>query len=261
MPQYFQSSPWQDAARYGAGLGDTLGQAFIQLPQQRAMIAMHAQQQQQAMQQRAFENQQQLLQQQQLGQYRDQTTRETARHNRFLEDQSSYRTIPAPGGGYVSNSLLGQQEPMTPVQVPQAMAQGAMGDMGPVLGQIIGLLGQQSQQPPMPGRTFVPTPQKALVPAEHERVMSPGSVLMQNGAPVYTNTNYKAESPMRIPASELATLSTMTNAPQVQGIVDRFKALSQQFQQGQPQQQFPQVTNTPNRRFRFDPATQTLIPQ
>ena len=70
MPQYFQSSPWQDAARYGQGLADTLGQAFIQMPQQRAMLAMQQHKAQQDAQQQAYQNQQQVLQQQQLGTYR-----------------------------------------------------------------------------------------------------------------------------------------------------------------------------------------------
>lgn len=46
-------SPWQDAANYGSGLGETLGKLLIGLPQQRAELAMQRQQ---------FPLQQQLLQ-------------------------------------------------------------------------------------------------------------------------------------------------------------------------------------------------------
>lgn len=52
---YFAGSPWTDAASYGQGLGQTLGQAMLQMPQQRYELAaqqqmMRAKQQQEALQ-------------------------------------------------------------------------------------------------------------------------------------------------------------------------------------------------------------------
>lgn len=40
MPQYVGYSPWTDAANYGAGLGQSLTQAFQQMPQQRYQMAL-----------------------------------------------------------------------------------------------------------------------------------------------------------------------------------------------------------------------------
>lgn len=42
MANYVQYSPWTDAAAYGRGLGDTLSQAMLQMPQQRAALAQQA---------------------------------------------------------------------------------------------------------------------------------------------------------------------------------------------------------------------------
>lgn len=68
MP-YFAGSPWTDAASYGQGLGQSLGQAMLQMPQQRYELAaqqaqMRATQQRNmlelALQNRAQQSQQQL---------------------------------------------------------------------------------------------------------------------------------------------------------------------------------------------------------
>src|ERR1017187_9147247 len=40
MPNYFYNSNFPDAAAYGQGLGNSLGQAMIGLPQKRAEMAM-----------------------------------------------------------------------------------------------------------------------------------------------------------------------------------------------------------------------------
>ena len=45
MP-YISSSPWKDAAEYGAGLGNTLGSILAGMPQQRAQLAIQQAQQQ-----------------------------------------------------------------------------------------------------------------------------------------------------------------------------------------------------------------------
>ena len=42
MANYVQYSPWTDAAAYGRGLGDSLSQAMLQMPQQRAALAQQA---------------------------------------------------------------------------------------------------------------------------------------------------------------------------------------------------------------------------
>lgn len=69
MGGYFQGSPWTDAASYGQGLGQTLGQAMLAMPQQRYELAaqqaqMRAAQQREALQlalqQRSQEAQHQL---------------------------------------------------------------------------------------------------------------------------------------------------------------------------------------------------------
>lgn len=39
MPNYSQYSPWTDAAAYGAGLGNSLSQGLLQLPQERFALA------------------------------------------------------------------------------------------------------------------------------------------------------------------------------------------------------------------------------
>jgi len=57
-------SPWTDAAAYGAGLGSTLSQAMLQMPQQRLELAQQAHVQQQ----RQDIARQQLMQQQQEAQ-------------------------------------------------------------------------------------------------------------------------------------------------------------------------------------------------
>ena len=59
-----QYSPWTDAAAYGAGLGSTLSQAMLQMPQQRLELAQQAHVQQQ----RQDIARQQLMQQQQEAQ-------------------------------------------------------------------------------------------------------------------------------------------------------------------------------------------------
>lgn len=56
MSNYINNNTWNDAAAYGAGLGHTLGQAMIGMPQQRAQLAMQLAQQQQE-QQRYQQNQ------------------------------------------------------------------------------------------------------------------------------------------------------------------------------------------------------------
>lgn len=53
MPNYSQYSPWTDAANYGRGLGDSLSQGLLQLPQERLRLLM---------QQKQMENQQAQLQ-------------------------------------------------------------------------------------------------------------------------------------------------------------------------------------------------------
>lgn len=40
MPDYFQSSPWQDAANFGQGIGDSINQMVFQLPALRRQIAL-----------------------------------------------------------------------------------------------------------------------------------------------------------------------------------------------------------------------------
>jgi hypothetical protein len=62
MPNFVGYSPWTDAGNYGEGLGRTLGEAMIQMPQQRAQLAM-----QQA--QAAAQQQHQLAQLQQAQQF------------------------------------------------------------------------------------------------------------------------------------------------------------------------------------------------
>lgn len=59
-----QYNPWTDAAEYGRGLGSTLGQAFLQMPQQRLQMAMQLAQAKAEQQRQA---QQQQLQQAMLG--------------------------------------------------------------------------------------------------------------------------------------------------------------------------------------------------
>ena len=60
---YVNYSPWTDAANYGRGLGESLGQAMIQMPQQRMQLAA---QQHQAQQQQQMEMVKMALQQQQM---------------------------------------------------------------------------------------------------------------------------------------------------------------------------------------------------
>lgn len=74
MPNFVGYSPWSDAANYGQGLGQSLSAAMLQMPQQRAELAMRVQQlqreqayhQQQMQQMQMYRQQQNTLAQEKL---------------------------------------------------------------------------------------------------------------------------------------------------------------------------------------------------
>ena len=132
MANYVQYSPWTDAAAYGRGLGDTLSQAMLQMPQQRAALAQQA-----AMEQtRQREEAQKLAQTEayqtgMLGVSRaqlqsdmldrqskiDQMRRENELHDAELLLKTSGTWEQVPGTDYVYNEVLGQYKKATPFNV------------------------------------------------------------------------------------------------------------------------------------------------
>jgi hypothetical protein len=129
MANYVQYSPWTDAAAYGRGLGDSLSQAMLQMPQQRAALAQQA-----AMEQtRQREEAQKLAQQESyqtgmLGVSRaqlqsdmldrqskmEQMRRENELHDAELRLKTSGEWEQVPGTDYVYNKVLGQYKQATP---------------------------------------------------------------------------------------------------------------------------------------------------
>jgi len=129
MANYVQYSPWTDAAAYGRGLGDTLSQAMLQMPQQRAALAQQA-----AMEQtRQREEAQKLAQTEayqtgMLGVSRaqlqsdmldrqskiEQMRRDNELHDAELRLKTSGEWEQVPGTDFVYNKVLGQYKQATP---------------------------------------------------------------------------------------------------------------------------------------------------
>ena len=121
------NSPWTDAANYGAGLGQSLSQALLQLPQQRAeqqiqLGQLGAQQKQQGIENyfRQMAAQQQAQQAQQLAAYRQaESTLAKARTEALQNPQAKpqgNKWIPAvdkaTGQSFLLNETTGEHKPI-----------------------------------------------------------------------------------------------------------------------------------------------------
>ena len=201
---YFQSSPWQDAARYGQGLAETLGQVFINAPMQRAQIAMHQQQinQSNMQAQRQFD-----LQKQQLGQderhFQDEISIKKRQvgaveamdkaHEEYYQHQAQ-APYNMPGVGAIVPNQLGG----VPSQPPGSNPDNP-------LNALISLLGKDSQpggspqaSPMIPqGYQFMPKQMGQAAQPNNTRVVPPGSVVTQGGQPTYTNTQQRVSAPAK----------------------------------------------------------------
>lgn len=116
MPDYIGYSPWQDAANMGAGIGQSLGQAMLALPQQRAQLAMHQQalqaQQQQQLSELALRYGQAIQQQH----YQDERNRiEQQRVNQLggVGAQPKQHWVPVPRLGVMVDTFSGESKPLT----------------------------------------------------------------------------------------------------------------------------------------------------
>lgn len=213
MPQYFQYSPWTDAAAYGQGLGQTLGQVLLQMPREKA------EEQRRALE---FPLQQQLLQaqlahaQSQTDLYKAEAQRQKdegmfkrAEARKIVEGGVREHANTALGGILTSKLMTGQ-----PLSHGEGILAGQLAMKDPHFANLLGTVLKQK----LTGGQGAP------------RTLAPGSVVgsFQNGqfSPSYTNSN------VRFQPIDLSTLAQNpgllgTNTPAGQAA---FQGLQQKLQ-------------------------------
>jgi len=202
-------SPWQDAANYGAGLGNTLGEILLRVPQMRAQAALAQQQNQRDAQ--AFPLEQQYKQAQISAE------QERAGASRAQQDYNRARIA----------GLSNQQDMSSIMPVVQKLMSGQKPEPEELQAASSAMLSSPQ------GRTMAMKMLEQVTKPQPQHVTRPGDVVMQGGQPVYTNN-----VPLPLSGQNLLSIleSGQTNAPQ-------FHAAQQMLNQRLQLPQMSQQTN------------------